>query len=120
MIDPLSEVLRSVRLIGGVFLEARFTAPWCVSSQIAAEDCRPFLAVPAQIIAYHFIIEGRLLVQLDADPPLEISAGEIVLLPRNDGHTLASASGLSSDQCARPHPARGGRGARADQPWGRR
>jgi len=95
MIDPLSEVLRSVRLIGGVFLEARFTAPWCVSSQIAAEDCRPFLAVPAQIIAYHFIIEGRLLVQLDADPPLEISAGEIVLLPRNEGHTLASASGLN-------------------------
>ena len=95
MIDPLSEVLRSVRLIGGVFLEARFTAPWCVSSQIAAEDCRPFLAVPAQIIAYHFIIEGRLLVQLDADPPFEISAGEIVLLPRNNGHTLASASGLN-------------------------
>ena len=95
MIDPLSEVLRSVSLIGGVFLEARFTAPWCVSSQIAAEDCRPFLAVPAQIIAYHFIIEGRLLVQLDADPPLEISAGEIVLLPRNEGHTLASASGLN-------------------------
>lgn len=94
MIDPLSEVLRSVRLIGGVFLEARFTAPWCVSSQIAAEDCRPFLAVPAQIIAYHFIIEGRLLIQLDADPPREISAGEIVLLPRNDGHMLASASGL--------------------------
>jgi AraC-like DNA-binding protein len=95
MIDPLSEVLRSVRLIGGVFLEARFTAPWCVSSQIAAEDCRPFLAVPAQIIAYHFIIEGRLLVQLDADPPLEIGAGEIVLLPRNDGHTLASAAGIN-------------------------
>ena len=95
MIDPLSEVLRSVRLIGGVFLEARFTAPWCVSSQIAAEDCRPFLAVPAQIIAYHFIIEGRLLVQLDADPPFEVSAGEIVLLPRNNGHTLASASGLN-------------------------
>ena len=59
MIDPLSEVLRSVRLIGGVFLEARLTAPWCISSQITAEDCRPFLACrPRKLIAYHFVIEG--------------------------------------------------------------
>jgi AraC-like DNA-binding protein len=105
MIDPLSEVLRSVRLIGGVFLDARFTAPWCVLSQITAEDCRPFLTTPAQIIAYHFIIEGRLLLELDGEPPLEINAGELVLLPRNDAHTLSSALGLkpvSADDLIQP------------------
>ena len=42
MIDPLSEVLRSVRLTGGIFLDARFTAPWCVHTQILAEDCGAF------------------------------------------------------------------------------
>jgi len=35
MLDPLSEVLRAVRLTGGVFLDARFTAPWCVTAQLA-------------------------------------------------------------------------------------
>src|SRR5262249_12832269 len=103
--DALSEVLRSVRLTGGMFLEARFTAPWCVTSKITAEDCRPFLASPAQVIAYHFVIEGRLLVELEGEAPEEINAGEIVLLPRNDGHTLASARGLmpvSADDLIQP------------------
>jgi AraC-like DNA-binding protein len=105
MVDPLTEVLRSVRLTGGLFLDARFTAPWCVTSRITAEDCRPFLASPAQVIAYHFVIEGRLLLGLDREAPVEVDAGEIVLLPRNDGHTLASAPGLqavSADELIQP------------------
>ena len=94
MTDPLPEVLRAVRLSGGVFLDARFTAPWCVHSQITPEDCQPYLVSPAQLVAYHFVIDGRLLLGLDGHPPLEVAAGEIVILPRNDGHTLASAERL--------------------------
>lgn len=92
--DPLSDLLRSVRLTGGVFLDAQFTAPWCVSSQITAEDCRPLMAVPAQIIAYHFVVAGRLLLSIGGEPAVEVRAGEIVLLPRNDRHRMASALGL--------------------------
>lgn len=95
MMDPLSEVLRLVRLTGGVFLDARFTAPWCVTAQLAPEDCKPFLTAPAQLIAYHFVIDGTLLLGLGEAPPARIDAGEIVILPRNDGHTLASAPGLN-------------------------
>lgn len=94
MTDPLSEVLRSLRLAGGVFLDAHFTAPWCVTSQITAEDCRPFLDRPAQVIAYHVVIDGALVLAVDGGPPVNVGAGEIVLLPRNDGHTLASRPGL--------------------------
>ena len=36
--DALSDVLRIVRLKGGVFLHAEFTAPWCIASQIAPGD----------------------------------------------------------------------------------
>jgi AraC-like DNA-binding protein len=105
LIDPLSQVLGSVRLTGGVFLEAHFTAPWCAAAQITPEDIRPFLEAPGQIIAYHFVIGGRLLCALDGAPPMEISAGEVVLMPRNDRHTLASAPGLpavSADELIRP------------------
>jgi AraC-like DNA-binding protein len=94
--DPLSDVLRSVRLSGGVFLDVNFTAPWCVFAQITAEDCRFALAAPTQVIAYHFIINGRLLINVDDGPTIEVHAGEVVLLPRNDPHTLASAPGLAS------------------------
>jgi AraC-like DNA-binding protein len=94
IVDPLSDVLRSVRLKGGVFLDARFTAPWCVTSYVAAEDCKPMLANPAQMISYHFMTEGRMLVSAGNEPPIEVQAGEIVLLPRNDVHQLASEPGL--------------------------
>ena len=94
MIDPLSEVLRSVRLTGGIFLDARFTAPWSVHTQILAEDCGSFVVKPSLLIAYHFVIAGKLLVSVDGEPTVEVRAGEIVLLPRNDIHTLSSASGL--------------------------
>ncbi|KUO55273.1 MAG: AraC family transcriptional regulator [Alphaproteobacteria bacterium BRH_c36] len=94
MADPLSEVLRSVRLKGGVFLDARFSAPWAVSSHVTSEDCRPILSKPAQMIAYHFLIEGRVLVSVQGAPAIEVVAGELVLLPRNDFHVLSSGPGL--------------------------
>ncbi|MFO1088116.1 MAG: AraC family transcriptional regulator [Hyphomicrobiales bacterium] len=94
MVDPLAEVLRSVRLTGGVFLDSHFTAPWSVYTQIRGDDCRPFLDAPKQIIAYHFIMQGSLIVRVDGAPPVTVEAGEIVLLPRNDPHTLASGEGL--------------------------
>lgn len=92
--DPLADALRSVRLAGGVFIEAHFTAPWCVTGSMTADDCRPFLATPAQLIGYHFIVEGRMLVSIEGEPWVEARAGEIVLFPRNDGHMLASAPRL--------------------------
>jgi len=95
MADALSDVLRSIRLKGGVFLDARFTAPWAVNSRVTAEDCKPILAKPAQMIAYHFLIEGRMLVSVDGEPAVEAGSGEVVLLPRNDTHTLASEHGIA-------------------------
>jgi AraC-like DNA-binding protein len=94
MIDPLSEVLRSVRLTGGIFLDALFSAPWCVHTKIVAEDCGAFAVKPPLLMAYHFVIEGRFLLTIEGEPAVEVRAGEIVMLPRNDAHTLASAAGL--------------------------
>ena len=94
--DTLSEVLRSVRPTGGVFLSAHFTAPWCISVAMTPEDCAPFLKKPAQVIGYHVITEGKLIVSIEGEPTIEVSAGELVLFPQNDPHTLANDVGLKS------------------------
>jgi AraC-like DNA-binding protein len=94
MTDPLSQLLGAIRLTGGIFLEARFTAPWCTASQITSQDVEAFLGTPGHIIAYHVVISGRLVCIVDGEPPMEVGAGEVVLLPRNDPHLLASAPGL--------------------------
>lgn len=89
--DALSDLLQAVRLTGGVFLDAHFTAPWCIASRIDPEDCRPYLATPLQVIGYHYVVEGRMLVSTDEKRAVEVRAGEIVLLPRNDLHFLGSS-----------------------------
>lgn len=94
MVDPLGDVLRLVRLTGGIFLDSQFTAPWCVYTKVRGEDCKPFVAAPTQIIAYRFVVDGTLLVSVEDDAAIEAHGGEIVLLPRNDAHTLASGPGL--------------------------
>jgi AraC-like DNA-binding protein len=96
MADALSDVLRSIRLRGGVFLDTQLTAPWAVNSCLTVADCAPFLARPAQLIGYHFMMEGKALFSVDGDPPLEVRAGEIVLVPRNDMHTASNRLGLKA------------------------
>jgi AraC-like DNA-binding protein len=95
MADPLSDVLRLVRLAGGIFLEASFTAPWCVAARIGLEECSPFLPGLVQLIGYHVVLEGSMLVAVEGEPPMDIHAGEIFLLPRNSIHTMASGPGLT-------------------------
>lgn len=89
--DALSDVLRVVRLTGGVFLDARFSAPWSLSGRIEPADFAPFLDSPAEVIGFHYVVEGRLMAQVEGGPSIELKQGEIVLLPRNAVHILASA-----------------------------
>jgi AraC-like DNA-binding protein len=104
MLDPLSDVLRSVRLTGGVFIDAHFTAPWSIATDLTLSHCGQFLAQPAQLvqlIAYHFVIEGEMLVTVAGEPTIVVRAGEIVLFPRNDRHIMASGPGMEPVSVAR-------------------
>ncbi|MDP2358292.1 MAG: AraC family transcriptional regulator [Beijerinckiaceae bacterium] len=88
--DPIADLLRSVRLSGAVFLEADFTEPWSVSSKLTKEECERLGAQHGRVIAYHYVASGAALVKVGGDTALSIGPGEIVLLPRNDDHVLAS------------------------------
>lgn len=89
-VDALSDVLRVIRLVGGVFLEAEFTAPWCISGQVSADHCRPFLVTPKYVIGYHFIAAGRMQLRIAGGDVIDVRAGELILLPQNDAHLFGS------------------------------
>jgi AraC-like DNA-binding protein len=93
--DALSDVMAAVRLTSSAFLDVRLSAPWCIDSQIGPEDCAPFGGVPATLIAYHYVVSGRLFLHLPPTEAIEAVGGEILVLPRNDRHVLGSAPGLS-------------------------
>ncbi|WP_111413033.1 AraC family transcriptional regulator [Billgrantia lactosivorans] len=85
------DVLRTIRLTGGIFLDAEFTAPWCVAARVAPEDCHPFSPLPKGIIAYHYVSAGQLLLRVGDGVPVAVTAGHLVVLPRNDPHVLGSS-----------------------------
>ena len=88
--DALSDVLRVIRLSGGVFLEAEFTAPWCISGKVSPDDCKPYLAAPRHVIAFHFVAAGCMQLRAEGSDAIRVRAGEIVLLPHNDFHCFGS------------------------------
>jgi AraC-like DNA-binding protein len=105
--DAVLDMLRAMRLTGGIFLDAEFTAPWCVTAKVGPEDCKPFTPEPRQIIAYHYVTAGRLLLKAGGQEPIPVEGGEIVVLPRNDDHVIGSAltdRPLSADHLIQPNP----------------
>lgn len=108
--DALSDLLRTVRLNGALFLEARFTAPWCAEvhpSYGAAEALARFNPV----VFFHILTEGRCKVRLAAGGvPVELAGGDLILMPQGDTHLLGSDLQLApvdSDTLMRP-PTPGG------------
>ena len=108
--EALSDVLRLIRLAGGVFLEAEFTAPWRFDGKVSADQCKPFLVAPRHVIASHFIVEGRMLLRVNGGETIEVRAGELVLLPHNDAHSFGSdldAAVIPAQEVIRPAGAGG-------------
>ena len=108
--DALTEILRSLHLTGAVFLEAEFTAPWCVTAQVGPEDCGPYMPMPASVIAYHYVLQGALYLELKGQPSVPLGPGQLMVFPRNDHHVLASQPGLepvSADDLIQPAGADG-------------
>jgi AraC-like DNA-binding protein len=108
--DALSDVLRVVRLKGGVFLHAEFSAPWCILSQVAPEDCGAAVEGAEHLVLYHYVVEGRLSARPLGGTPVEIGAGEVVIFAHNHEHLLGSDLNLPpvpSRQVVRASPGGG-------------
>ena len=91
--DALSEILRTVRLKGGLFLEARFTPSWSIASSMTPDDLVPFMARPEVLCALHYVISGDMYVEVEGEEPLHVKSGELVLLPRNTPHVMSNRPG---------------------------
>src|SRR6185437_8119132 len=92
--DALSETLRVVRLVGAIFINGRFTAPWCYQSP-RANTAAPLLEPGAErVIIFHLITKGDCVVEVLGQPPLRLMAGDVVIFPQGDPHRMTSEPGL--------------------------
>jgi AraC-like DNA-binding protein len=93
-VDALSETLRVVRLVGAVFINARFTAPWCYQSPPADTAAAVLEPGAERVVIWHLVTEGACCVELGNAPPMHLVAGDVVLFPQGHAHRMASEPGL--------------------------
>ncbi len=107
--DVLTDVLETLRVRAACSGRVEGFAPWGID-------------VPASEFAwFHVILEGRAVLTLDGEEPLELFAGDLVALPHGRGHVLLDGEGastrpmqrLTADGCPRGTSRLGGEGARS-------
>ncbi|WP_413731427.1 AraC family transcriptional regulator [Sodalis sp. RH20] len=81
--DPLTDMLRGLRLDGVEYGRCRLAAPWAFAFPARQDAC------------FLFVAEKGCWLQTPAGAWEELNAGDAVLLPRGSAHALASAPGVA-------------------------
>ncbi len=93
-LDPLSDVLRSVRLRGSVFFHMSCRDDWSVQAPGGRTIGPAVIPGAEHVIEYHMFVKGGGWVGVDGEPPLRMQEGDIVMLPHGDAHVVSSRPGL--------------------------
>lgn len=78
-VDPLSQVLSSVRLGAGVFSRALLQGRWAVSTAGTPDPL------------FHVVVRGAGYLVVDGSEPVAWRAGDLLVLPRGSAHVMCSA-----------------------------
>lgn len=92
--DPLSNVLQVIRLTGAVFFEVRASEPWVAESPPGASIVGTIFPGTQHLIPYHVVTTGSCWAWALDEPPIHLTAGDIIVFPHGDAHVLSSAPGM--------------------------
>lgn len=87
-LDLLEDVLRRVRLSSAVFLRGEFSAPWGFSSADAATLAQVLAPGARRMVLLHVAVEGMFHISIPSGESAIASAGDAVVLPYCDMHTM--------------------------------
>jgi AraC family transcriptional regulator, alkane utilization regulator len=91
--ELLSDVLQRIRLASAVFLRGEFAAPWAFASTDAATLCQIVQPGARTLVLFHVAVEGRFRIQLKSGEHVDAQAGDAVVLPYCDMHTMGYPEG---------------------------
>lgn len=100
IMDALSDLLRVVRFSGGIFLDAKFRGPWCVRSQISPAHCGPGVKSGDGLVAFHYVLDGRLQLRVGKERLRTAGPGEIIVMAHNDPLLMGSDVTLPAIEAA--------------------
>jgi AraC-like DNA-binding protein len=88
--DALAEVIRAIKVDSAIYLNAEFSAPWCIASPEATALATIFGRGAGHVIIYHLLCEGRAYCEIQDGERVELSAGDLVALPHGHEHRMGS------------------------------
>lgn len=95
--DPLSDVLRTVKLKGALFFLIDASNPWCVSIPPARKFASIILPTARHVVSYHIAVEGHGIAAVPGAEPVAFDAGDIVVFPHADPYLMSSAPDVTPE-----------------------
>jgi AraC-like DNA-binding protein len=93
-LDPLSDVLRTVKLKGALFFMVDATSPWCVEVPEAGDFAAIILPSARHVVSYHVVVDGQGLACIAGSEPIAFESGDILVLPHGGPYLMCSAPGV--------------------------
>jgi AraC-like DNA-binding protein len=87
--DPLSDVLRAVRLDGAFFYAVEAREPWSVEATDAKDLTAQVLPGSEHLIPYHILTGGRCWGRLVGGQPVALGPGDVIVFPHGDPHVMS-------------------------------
>ena len=92
--DALSDVLRAVRLTGAIFFDVHASGPWVAETPQGKSIVDAMFPGSEHLICYHVITQGKCWASVPGEEPMQLTQGDIIVLPHGDTHVLSSTPGL--------------------------
>lgn len=87
--DALSEALNAVRMTGAIFYSLECSEPWGFSVPPLRSVAHLLAPGTERVVSYHLVTEGEAFVRFGVDEPIPVAAGEVLIIPHGDAHTVS-------------------------------
>jgi len=91
--DPLSQVLRTVKLTGALFFMVDATSPWGIEVPHAREFQSIILPGAQHVVSYHIALKGAGYAGVPGAAPIRFEAGDVIVIPHADPYAMLSRPG---------------------------
>jgi AraC-like DNA-binding protein len=91
--DPLSDVLRTVRLTGALYFVVEATSPWGVNVPRASVFGSTIVPRAQHVVSYHVVTRGRGFVAVGRLAPVPFEVGDVLVIPHGDRYAMFSDAG---------------------------